>query len=437
MRELNESSKPLDGTDYTTFAFTGKIAPKLNISASTMTIKRNTILFGILFLLLATGLMFYNFSTPETVTIKTPIEFKPEIKNDISLKKVVIDAGHGGKDPGTLGVEGIKEKNVVLPIAQMLGDKIKAKYPEIEVVFTRNTDVFIPLHERAKIANEKNADLFISIHANAAGASGAYGTECFVLGLHKTKENLNVAKRENSTILMEENYEMRYEGFDPNSDESYIALTLQQSIHLDQSLNIASKVQSEFVKAGRKDRGVRQAGFIVLHQTAMPSILVEVGFITNPTEGKELNQNPLKEKIANAIYQAFEKYRGEIEQKNAQLNASPANESAENNEVVQKTNLASQEISEDLGIVFKVQIASLPNAVEIKPENFNGLKQITEYKINGVYKYLVGAEKSFESAVKLQREIREKAYKDAFIVAFHNNEKISITEAFKMLENNK
>jgi N-acetylmuramoyl-L-alanine amidase len=437
MRELNRFSKTTLGTVYTKFAEVQKIAPKLNISLCKMTIKRNSFIFGIGLTLIFAAFLLVNFRDAETYT-KPAYEFNAPIKSDISLKKVVIDAGHGGKDPGTLGVNGIKEKNIVLDIAQMLGEKINAQYPEIEVTFTRDTDIFIPLHERAKIANQKGADLFISIHANSAAAEGAYGTECFVLGLHKTKENLDVAKRENSTILMEDNYEMRYEGFDPNSDESYIALSLQQGIHLDQSLNIAVKVQDEFVKAGRRDRGVRQAGFLVLHQTAMPSILVEVGFVSNPKEGPDLNQKPLRTKLADALFSAFNRYRNEIEEKNEQLNSTVEETPKKEAEMVveAQNNVEVKSTETPNGIVFKVQIASLPNEVKIAPENFNGLTDITEFKINGVYKYLVGNENSFESAVKLQREIREKAYKDAFIVAFNNGEKISITEAFKILETN-
>ena len=437
MRELNRFSKTTLGTVYTKFAEVQKIAPKLNISLCKMTIKRNSFIFGIGLTLIFAAFLLVNFRDAETFT-KPAFEINTPLKSDISLKKVVIDAGHGGKDPGTLGVNGIKEKNIVLDIAQMLGKKIKAQYPEIEVTFTRDTDIFIPLHERAKIANQKGADLFISIHANSAAAEGAYGTECFVLGLHKTKENLDVAKRENSTILMEDNYEMRYEGFDPNSDESYIALSLQQGIHLDQSLNIAVKVKDEFVKAGRRDRGVRQACFLVLHQTAMPSILVEVGFVSNPKEGPDLNQKPLRTKLADALFSAFNRYRNEIEGKNEQLNSTVEETPKKEVEIVVDDKKSEEIISTEtsIGIVFKVQIASLPNEVKIAPENFNGLTDISEFKINGVYKYLVGNENSFESAVKLQREIREKAYKDAFIVAFNNGEKISITEAFKILETN-
>jgi len=437
MRGLNRFSKTPLGIDYTNFAEGLKNGSKLNISLCKMTIKRNSFIFGIGLTLIIGGFLFSNFRDAETVT-QTAFRFNTPLKNDISLKKVVIDAGHGGKDPGTLGVGGVKEKNVVLDIAQMLGEKIKAQYPEIEVTYTRNTDVFISLHERANMANQKGADLFISIHANSASASGAYGTECYVLGLHKTKENLDVAKRENSTILMEDNYEMRYEGFDPNSDESYIAMSLQQSIHLDQSLSIAVKVQDEFVKAGRRDRGVRQAGFLVLHQTAMPSILVEVGFVTNPKEGSALSEKPLRTQLANSLFTAFNQYRNEIEGKNDQLNSK--SEAVKQEVIVEKVTEEVKETEKkpilSEGIIFKVQIASLPNSLTIKPENFKGLTNISEFKVNGVYKYLVGNENSFESAVKLQREIRDKAYKDAFIVAFNNGEKISITEAFKIIETN-
>lgn len=436
MRELNKVLKTLVGIDYANFVIVLKIGSKLTISKIKMYSKRFQIGFGIILIVAMVAVSFLNFRDAETVTDPAIKFYVPENEN-IALKKVVIDAGHGGKDPGTLGVNGIKEKHIVLDVAQMLGAQIKENYPEIEVTFTRDEDIFIPLYERAKIANEKGADLFISIHANSAAAPGAYGTECFVLGLHKTKENLNVAKRENATILMEDNYEMRYEGFDPNSDESYIALTLQQSIHLDQSLNMAVKVQDEFTKAGRRDRGVRQAGFIVLHQTAMPSILVEVGFVTNPKEGPALNEKPLRTKIAGALFSAFKRYRNEIEEKNKILTSKKdAPQKPESSKTQEQPKKVENPTVTDKGVVFSVQIASLPNPIEITPENFKGIQNVKEFKVNNVYKYLVGEEKSFESAVKLQRQIRESAYSDAFIVAFSNGEKISISEAFKILENN-
>lgn len=411
MRELNKTCQTPVGIVYTKFADIRKIAPKLRISILQMMHKRHAFLF------VAMGLIVF-------VCSSFSESFLPQPKEDMGIKKVVIDAGHGGKDPGTLGIEGLKEKNVVLDIALKLGKRIKDQNPDVEVVYTRDNDTFIPLHERAKIANERGADLFISVHANSA-SPGAYGTECYVLGLHRTKENLETAKRENATILMEENYDVKYEGFDPNSDESYIALSLQQSLYLDQSLNMASKVQEEFERAGRRNRGVRQAGFLVLYKTTMPSILVEVGFVTNPKEGKELATPEIRTKLTDAIYKAFGRYKSEIE---GTIKLTSGNE-GEKKTIIKPT-------KSDEGVVFKVQIAAMPKPMEITSTNFKGLTDVTEYKVGETYKYMVGHERDFKDAVNLQNEIREKAYKDAFVVAFYNGEKITISKAFELKKSN-
>tara|TARA_B110000046_G_scaffold102206_1_gene109848 strand:+ start:3513 stop:4769 length:1257 start_codon:yes stop_codon:yes gene_type:complete len=413
MSELIFFRESPSGIDYTTFADIPKILSKLIISKTLQTNKRNLIVLSMGLLLIFGGLLIS--STP-----------KPADSTEIGFKKVVIDAGHGGKDPGAIGVNGIREKDIVLYIAQNLGNKIKKDHPEIEVVYTRDTDVFIPLNDRAKIANEKTADLFISIHANSAGSSQAYGTESYVLGLHRSKENLDVAKRENSAILMEDDYHLKYEGFDPNSDESYIALTLQQSVFLDQSLSMASKVQDELLKEGSRNRGVKQAGFLVLYKTTMPSLLVEVGYVTNPKEGANLKSTVFKDKIVNAIYRAFSKYKSEINAKSALSNV--------NKTVIEPIEpLATNKIF-DGQVVFKVQVSSLPHKIELTSKNFKGLEGVTVFKTNVGYKYLYGNETEFEKAVKLQRKVRESAYKDAFIVAFYNEKKIAINEAFKIIE---
>ncbi len=232
------------------------------------------------------------------------------------IKTIVVDAGHGGKDPGNLGTGRYKtsEKHVALEVALKLGEKIKAEFPEIKVIFTRDKDLFIGLDERAKIANDANADLFISIHCNAAKNIGANGTETFVLGLHKTEENLLIAQQENSVIFMEDDYEAKYEGFDPNSAESIIALTMMQSAFLNQSIELSAHVQDEFVKqTHREERGVKQAGFLVLRKTTMPSILIELGFLTNKTDEDYLVSANGKEKMSLAIFNAFKTYKSKHE----------------------------------------------------------------------------------------------------------------------------
>ncbi|MEQ8302582.1 MAG: N-acetylmuramoyl-L-alanine amidase [Cyclobacteriaceae bacterium] len=250
-------------------------------------------------LLLAITLLFFS-ATPRT-----------NADNVIDL--VVIDAGHGGKDPGTHGINTL-EKDVALSIALKVGEYITKYVPGVKVIYTRTDDTFIPLDERAKIANRNNADLFICIHANALGRPEIYGTETYVMGPHNAEGNMEVAKRENSVILLDENHEERYEGFDPNSPESYILFSLAQSAFQESSIRFANFVESQFRdRVGRKSRGVKQAGFWVLWRTGMPSVLIETGYLTNPTEEKYLKSERGQELIASGIYRAFKEYKAQIE----------------------------------------------------------------------------------------------------------------------------
>ncbi|MFT6850215.1 MAG: N-acetylmuramoyl-L-alanine amidase [Sphingobacteriales bacterium] len=229
------------------------------------------------------------------------------------ITTIVIDAGHGGHDPGCSG-KFSKEKNVALDIALKLGRYIEENIPEVNVIYTRKTDVFIELYERARIANEANADLFISIHCNANHNTSAYGTETITMGLHKSKVNLETAQRENGVILLEDNYEQNYDGFDPSSPEAYIMFSMFQNAFLDRSIDLASKVEQQFRdRVSRKSRGVKQAGLLVLFKTTMPSILVETGFLTNPKEERFLNSKDGQSYIASAIYRAFKEYKNGIE----------------------------------------------------------------------------------------------------------------------------
>jgi len=231
---------------------------------------------------------------------------------DFKIRTVVIDAGHGGKDPGTVGKK-LKEKDVVLKIALKVGEYIEKNVPDVKVIYTRKTDKFIELHERAAIANRNKADLFISVHANAVGNPNVYGTETWVMGLHKSEENLEVAKRENSVIVLDENYQEHYDGFD-NSTESYIMMSLAQSAYLESSVKFADRIEKQFKnKVGRTSRGVKQAGFIVLYKTATPSVLVEVGFLSNETEEKFLLTENGQDLMASCIYRAFKEYKSEVE----------------------------------------------------------------------------------------------------------------------------
>lgn len=257
------------------------------------------------------------------IAITLLISSSSPLPTDFKVDVVVIDAGHGGHDSGTQGSSS-KEKDVVLKIALKLGAYIKENIKDVKVIYTRETDKFIDLSERANIANRNHADVFISIHANSLPTKtpdtrkqSIYGTETYVMGLHKTDENFEVSKRENSVILLEENYQEKYEGFDPDSPESYILFSLTQSANQEASLLLASKVEDQFgQRAGRKSRGVKQAGFVVLYKTSMPSILIETGFLSNTKEEQELNSDKVQDYIASGIYRAFKEYKNQIESVN-------------------------------------------------------------------------------------------------------------------------
>ena len=232
---------------------------------------------------------------------------------DYKIRTVVIDAGHGGHDSGAVGGNYV-EKDIALSVALKLGSYIKQYLPDVKVIYTRTNDRFVELNERAAIANRNNADVFISIHVNAVSRESIYGTETYVMGMHVTERNFEVAKRENSVILLEENYEEKYANFDPNSPESYISFSLTQNAHLENSLLLASYIENQFgERAGRRSRGVKQAGFQVLWQTSMPSVLVEIGYLTNEKEARELSKPSVQANIASGIFRAFRDYKNSME----------------------------------------------------------------------------------------------------------------------------
>lgn len=231
---------------------------------------------------------------------------------DYKLKTVVLDAGHGGHDPGT-NWAGVYEKHIALSITLKVGKLIKENMPDVKVIYTRDDDTFVELYERANIANRNHADLFISIHCNANNSTRPYGSETYTLGLHRTEDNFEVAKRENQVIYLEENYEENYHGFDPNSPESYIIFSLYQSQNMARSISLAAKIQQEFRSAGRHNRGVKQAGFLVIRETSMPSVLVETGFVSNANERQFLNSYEGQAKMARSIYNAFKSYKESVE----------------------------------------------------------------------------------------------------------------------------
>lgn len=355
---------------------------------------------------------------------------------------VVIDAGHGGKDSGALGLHS-KEKDIVLAIALKVGHYIEQNLSDVSVIYTRNTDVFIPLDERAEIANKNNADLFISIHANSNTNTNASGTETFAVGLHKTKGNLEVAQKENSVIVFEEDYNVKYEGFDPNSPESYIIFSLMQNTFRGQSLQLASIVQDEFRdKAKRKDRGVKQAGFLVLWHTSMPSILIETGFVSNPDEEQYLISEQGQDYLASAIYRAVKNYLketslndNEIANANTQTksiepvavdpveetNSTPAPKN--NEEPANTSNIVSN-------VIFRVQVISSSKKIEQNTGIYENYTDIYQYEENNMFKYALGNYQSLDEAKKYQETIHS-SYPDAFVVAFKDGKRISMKEALK------
>lgn len=355
------------------------------------------------------------------VLIIAVLTFTLNINAQSTSKKfvVVLDAGHGGKDPGNLG-NGYREKDIALKTVLAVGQALE-KRPDIKVVYTRKTDVFVDLFVRGKIANKEKADLFVSIHCDSH-TSQAYGAGTFVLGTHRNQTNFEVAKKENSVIFMEDDYEKNYAGFDPNSPESVMSILLSQEEYLDQSIQLASLIQKHFTtKLSRKDRKVKQAGFIVLHQTVMPSVLVELGFLTNKKEGAYLNSKRGQQQMANAIRDAIIQYK-----KSLQTNVSDYRIIEDD-----KTN----EITANSNITFKVQIAASSKSIETKPYNFKGLSQISKLKTGSLYKYFYGNTSDYEQVKALEQEAKSKGYKSSFIVAFKDGKKVSLDEALKSIPN--
>lgn len=326
---------------------------------------------------------------------------------------VVLDAGHGGGDPGNIG-NGFKEKNIALGIVLKIGAELQ-KNKDIKVIYTRKKDVFVDLHKRGAIANKADADLFVSIHCNAHH-SQANGTETWVLGTKRSETNFNVAKRENEVIFLEEDNEKHYEGFDPNNPESLIGITLMMEDYLDQSIQLASYIQNNFkYKLKRKSRGVKQEGFIVLHQTYMPSVLVETGFLSYRKEGAYLNSKRGQKEMAVAIKDAILKYK-------ESLNESFDTSTIVNNNVIEDSSSIYPEV------IFKVQIAAGSRKLETKPYNFKGLKGVSLEKTGNGYKYFYGKTSDYNEIQRKKEEAKQKGYTSSFIVAYKNGERIKISE---------
>ncbi|TVZ28245.1 N-acetylmuramoyl-L-alanine amidase [Gillisia sp. Hel_I_86] len=337
---------------------------------------------------------------------------------------VVLDAGHGGKDPGNRG-GGFKEKDIALSIILKIGKELE-KNNDIKVIYTRDKDEFIPLDTRAKIANDAKADLFVSVHCNAHN-SQAYGTETFVLGLHRNQANFEVAKRENSVIFLEEDYQITYDGFDPNSPESYIGMTIMQEEYLDQSILLADFVQKKFTNdLNRSNRGVKQAGFLVLRQTYMPSVLIETGFLTNTSEGKYLNSTNGQTKVAGAIVGAIKDYSHSIN-----LGVLDNLENNAKIEVIAQENKIKEFTDNYEGITFKVQLAASSKKLEPKSSNFKGLTPVFREKEGKLFKYYFGATSSYSQIQSLHEQAKTKGYKTSYLVAFKDGNKITVNDALK------
>ncbi|MGB3608595.1 MAG: N-acetylmuramoyl-L-alanine amidase [Psychroserpens sp.] len=335
---------------------------------------------------------------------------------------VVLDAGHGGHDSGNIG-SGYKEKDIALKIVKDIGNSLE-KNKDIKVIYTRDKDVFVTLRGRAKIANDADADLFVSVHCNAHNSS-ANGTETFVLGLHANQRNFEIAKKENEVIFLESDYEKHYEGFNPNSPESFITLSLMQEDYLDNSIRLARHIEDNFkAQQKRKSRGVKQAGFWVLHNTYMPSVLVETGFLTYKQEGAYLNSKNGQTKMSKSITDAILDYKKQLDfnvgEDLYQVNSAEALSDA-------------PQIIDN--VVFKVQIAASSKLLEPKSYNFKGLEDVSREKVGDFYKYYYGYTSDYSSIQQMHIEAKSKGYKDCFVVAFKDGKKIDVDHALKSASN--
>lgn len=355
--------------------------------------------------------------------------------------KVTLDAGHGAHDYGAV-YHGHIEKNITLALVLKVG-KILEKNSSIDVIYTRKTDVFIDLIERANIANRFHANIFVSIHCNANKNTAADGTETYVMGMSKNASNLEAAKRENQVITMEKDYKQKYEGFDPNKPETMLGMVVIQEEFLENSIVLAGKIQDRFVEdLGKKSRGggVKQAPYMVLHKAYMPRVLIETGFISNPTEGAKLDSEEGQQEIAEAIAKAIISYKKEyfdggnfedIEKVTPKTEDKPNKQTAEIKKVdtVEKKVVSKTETKGTIGTVYKVQLSASSKKLELSPSNFKGLKNMSSIYSGNLYKYMYGETSSYDEAKKLMNEARSKGYDSAYIIAFKDGKSISIKEA--------
>jgi N-acetylmuramoyl-L-alanine amidase len=396
---------------------------------------------------ISTIVIFIALFLPTQVLTQTPTGY--------TLRRVIIDPGHGGKDPGAIGTGRHKftESDVALAVSLKLRDYILEYYDSVEVIMTRDTDNFIELRQRTKVANDAKADLFISVHCNTNGNESARGTETYVIGVSKEASNLAVAKRENQVITLEDNYQEHYQGFDPNSPETMVGLTMMQQNYLDNSILFADLVQKQFTyRVGRKNRGVKQAGYWVISYTMMPSVLIELGFISNKEEEDFLNSSKGQVYMASAIYRAFKDYKIKLEGIDTSKKAEPKESKPEQKSESTPTQLAPPvpeapatgdvtglNISEETptknaDLEYRIQISQSTKKLELKSYNFKGHGNISMSEKSGRYTYYLGHFEEFNDALEFQRELREKDFKDCFMVAFYKGSEISLKEAQSILE---
>ena len=356
--------------------------------------------------------------------------------------KVTLDAGHGAHDFGAT-YNGHVEKNVNLALVLKVG-KLLEQNPKIDVIYTRKTDVFIDLIERANIANRADANIFVSIHCNANRNTAADGTESYVMGMSKIASNLEAAKKENSVITLEKDYKQKYEGFDPNSPETMIGMTLMQEEYLDNSITLASKVEGEFAAIGKKIRkggGVQQAPFMVLHKAYMPRVLIETGFISNPIEGATLDSEDGQNEIARAIANAIISYKNEFfgnggsdidnDRPSQKIVAKPTRDTSSPVKAIDSVTKKSATNKDKTATIFKVQLSASVKKIELIPSNFKGLKDISMESGTNLYKYMYGETSDYDEAKKLLQEAKSKGFNSAYLIAFKNGEKISVQDALK------
>jgi len=359
-----------------------------------------------------------------------------QTSSNTKVKTIVIDPGHGGADPGAVGKIS-KEKDLTLDISLLLGEMIKEKYKDVNVIYTRTDDSFVELYKRAEIANKNNADLFICVHINASTSQSPYGAETFVMGIDKTGANLQVAKLENSVILQEDNYLDQYEGFDPNDPETHIIFSLYQNANLTQSLSFAQLLQDDFTnKVGRYNRGVKQAGFLVLWKTTMPSVLVELGFISNVEEEKYLNTDDGQLELAKSIFDSFVIYKTNLEEGDSQAVNNSSGKNTSNNNIENDNNQTcnNNSVNSDNTVLFKIQISTSTKRVELIPENFKSYQNVDVYLQDGVYKYTIGADSDYNKIVELHKKVK-KDYPDSFIIALKNGIRIPVNQARSEVKN--